>query len=114
MFNELCTLNNEQAKLLNIKITAADLRIPYLEKRTFQLVTFFLTSTITMIHISTPTSFAPKAKWSVDLKSSHTSKFVLNWRLHNEACTNLLFNPLTPMSDQDRISPYNINTISTR
>ena len=25
-----------------------------------------------------------------------------------------LFNPLTPTSDQDRISPYNINTISTR
>ena len=24
------------------------------------------------------------------------------------------FNPLTPMSDQDRISPYNINTISGR
>ena len=24
------------------------------------------------------------------------------------------FNPLTPMSDQDRISPYKINTISTR
>ena len=24
------------------------------------------------------------------------------------------FNPLTPMSDQDNISPYNINTISTR
>ena len=23
-------------------------------------------------------------------------------------------NPLTPMSDQDRISPYNINTISAR
>ena len=23
-------------------------------------------------------------------------------------------NPLTPMSDQDRISPYKINTISTR
>ena len=23
-------------------------------------------------------------------------------------------NPLTPMSDQDRISPYNINTILTR
>ena len=22
--------------------------------------------------------------------------------------------PITPMSDQDRISPYNINTISTR
>ena len=25
-----------------------------------------------------------------------------------------LFNPFTPMNDQDRISPYNINTISTR
>ena len=24
------------------------------------------------------------------------------------------FNTLTPMSDQDRISPYNINTMSTR
>ena len=26
----------------------------------------------------------------------------------------LPFNPLTPMNDQDRISPYNINTISRR
>ena len=26
----------------------------------------------------------------------------------------LYISPLTPMSDQDRISPYNINTISTR
>ena len=26
----------------------------------------------------------------------------------------LMFNPLTPRSDQDRISPYSINTISTR
>ena len=25
-----------------------------------------------------------------------------------------VFDPLTPMSDQDRISPYNINTVSTR
>ena len=25
-----------------------------------------------------------------------------------------VFNPLTPTSDQDRISPYGINTISTR
>ena len=24
------------------------------------------------------------------------------------------FNPLSPMSDQDRFSPYNINTTSTR
>ena len=28
--------------------------------------------------------------------------------------SSLLFNPLTLMSDQDRISPYNINKISTR
>ena len=26
--------------------------------------------------------------------------------------TLLIINPLAPMSDQDRISPYNINTIS--
>ena len=26
----------------------------------------------------------------------------------------LKFKPLTPMSDQDRISPYDINTISSR
>ena len=26
----------------------------------------------------------------------------------------VLINPLTAMSDQDRISPYNINTISSR
>ena len=26
----------------------------------------------------------------------------------------ILLNPLTSMSDQDRISPYNINTISSR
>ena len=25
-----------------------------------------------------------------------------------------IFKPLTPMSDHDRISPYNINTISSR
>ena len=28
------------------------------------------------------------------------------------ACSTV--NPLTPISDQDRISPYNINTISSR
>ena len=27
---------------------------------------------------------------------------------------NRLVNPLTPMSDQERISPYNLNTISSR
>ena len=31
-----------------------------------------------------------------------------------ESHNNMHFNPLTPMSDQDRISPYNINTTSTR
>ena len=31
---------------------------------------------------------------------------------HLQARVNCL--PLTPMSDQDRISPYNINTISSR
>ena len=30
------------------------------------------------------------------------------------ATWNLFDNPLTPMSDQNRISPYDINTISTR
>ena len=40
------------------------------------------------------------------------------WRLRKDS-TNFwivlkLFNPLTPMSDHNRFSPYNINTISTR
>ena len=41
--------------------------------------------------------------------------------IHRWDCENLLkslenfsLNPFTPMSDQDRISPYNYNTISTR
>ena len=45
----------------------------------------------------------------------------LHWLLHSVLCTfrqvlkrRTLFNPLTPLSDQDRISPYNINTISSR
>ena len=29
-------------------------------------------------------------------------------------CGVVFFNPLTPICDQDRISPYNINTISSR
>ena len=44
-----------------------------------------------------------------------------NWRNICESKAKLLLmelnksvNPLTPMNDQDRISPYNINTISTR
>ena len=37
-------------------------------------------------------------------------------RKSNFACggREWLLNPLTPMSDQDRISPYNINTKLTR
>ena len=34
--------------------------------------------------------------------------------LNPQAVTLPTLNPLTIMSDQDRISPYNINTISTR
>ena len=35
---------------------------------------------------------------------------------YESKCTEegISINPLTPMSDQDRISPYNINTISRR
>ena len=37
-------------------------------------------------------------------------------RLYLDHVIQLLFrlNPLTPMFDQDRISPYNINTVSSR
>ena len=37
------------------------------------------------------------------------------WKYNGQQwCNGLIINPLTPMSDQDGISPYNINTISTR
>ena len=36
------------------------------------------------------------------------------WFKSNIVRRNKILNPLTPASDQDRISPYNINTISTR
>ena len=47
------------------------------------------------------------------------SNFFLGWHNKNKYKgeknkEEILVNPLTPMSDQDRISPYNINTISTR
>ena len=47
------------------------------------------------------------------------SNFFLGWHHKNKYKGDknkeeILVNPLTPMSDQDRISPYNINTISTR
>ena len=34
--------------------------------------------------------------------------------LFNFSTDNNLFNPLNPMSDQDRIFPYNVSTISSR
>ena len=53
--------------------------------------------------------------------TSHHSKNTGGTNVHlNEDCcqlettTNIYFNPLTPMNDQDRISHHNIYTISTR
>ena len=37
-----------------------------------------------------------------------------NSKVTRKLMTNCIFNPLTPMCDQDRISPYNINTILSR
>ena len=54
---------------------------------------------------------------SVVLERRQTNQF---WSVHDFDLSLLfqqmvyLLNSLTPMSDQDRISPYNINTISTR
>ena len=54
---------------------------------------------------------------SVVLEGRQTNQF---WYVHDFDLSLLfrqmvyLLNSLTPMSDQDRISPYNINTISTR
>ena len=47
------------------------------------------------------------------------SNFFLGWHYKNKYKGDknkeeILVNPLTPMSDQDRISPNNINIISTR
>ena len=40
------------------------------------------------------------------------------WKIYNLLHTHVAFSasfiPVTPMSDQDRISPYSINTLSTR
>ena len=56
-------------------------------------------------------------KNGLEMKADHfnnTRQFYLqNFRL-NTWVRCLFFNPLTPMGDQDRISPYNINTISIR
>ena len=50
--------------------------------------------------------------FSVEERSDFIHAIAANKRA--ESHNNMHFNPLTPMSDQDRISPNNINTISTR
>ena len=40
-----------------------------------------------------------------------TLSLVQNLFGHSKQCRLKLFNPLTPMSDQDRIFPDNVNTI---
>ena len=42
------------------------------------------------------------------------SVLILPTTFYSECVLSSSFNPLTPMSDQGRISPYNINTISSR
>ena len=44
-------------------------------------------------------------------KKCGTVNFTRRLFIHGEKKKN---NPLTPMSDQDRIFPYNINTVSSR
>ena len=53
----------------------------------------------------------PQFSWTFDLNI-----YFYNQRKDDRKLTveGRLFNPLTPMSDQDRVSPYNIGTISTR
>ena len=51
-----------------------------------------------------------------NVKTLQSSKVILvpswNYISHWMGGNKKFVNPLTPMSDQDRISPYNINTIS--
>ena len=53
-----------------------------------------------------------------NVKTLQSSKVILvqswNYISHWMGGNKEFVNPLTPMSDQDRISPYNINTISSR
>ena len=42
------------------------------------------------------------------------NNFFIPWETVAPSFSLNLFNLLTPLSDQDRISPYNINTTSTR
>ena len=50
-----------------------------------------------------------KKKYMLQKKSFCREEFNETLNLQN-----MSLNPLTPMSDQDRISPYNTDTISTR
>ena len=60
--------------------------------------------------------------WSYWIRGGVGRQFLRYWHWTNIWTTTeskrikyiFLFNPLTPMSDQDRTSPYNINTISCR
>ena len=62
---------------------------------------------------STSESPQKKEQWE---KSEQKTKIMETVKLEGEKEIKklVLINPLTPMSDQDRISPYNINTISSR
>ena len=65
--------------------------------------------------------FPWRRKFTLGVSQTHHSKNTGGTNVHlNEDCcqlettTNIYFNPLTPMNDQDRISHHNIYTISTR
>ena len=45
--------------------------------------------------------------------NAHESRHLSNYTTGRPQYV-IVVNPLSPMSDRDRISPYNINTISTR
>ena len=51
----------------------------------------------------------------IQLFLTNTPLSVLSYKpLSHSWYNDIMVNPLTPMSDHDRISPYNINAISTR
>ena len=61
-------------------------------------------------------SFQTCGMFMENVKTLQSSKVILvqswNYISHWMGGNKKFVNPLTPMSDQDRISPYNINTIS--
>ena len=54
--------------------------------------------------------YASKANFVI----SGIACYVKRYKILVQCFIILLLNPLTPMSDQDRISPYIINTISSK